>query len=114
MRPSGKNTILDTRQEMKTIELGAGLLSVNANTLIRHIDAGAYSKDPSDPLYGCDPMRGQLPLRNTDAITVTTENREIAVDSLKAVVALNGLEGIKAAVLGRKRVAKAVLQELNS
>lgn len=114
MRPEGESLVLDTRREMSAIEMGAAVPGVDGGDLQRHLDTGAYSKSgPTDPLYGMNPMIGSAPFRNTEAITITPENWDVAVDSLEAVISLGGVAGAKAAVLGRKRVARTILIELD-
>lgn len=113
MRPSGERLVLDTRREMNTIEMGAEIVDIDSENLPRLIDPGAYSRNRGNRLYGLDPMIHRLPFINVEVISITPENQDIAVDSLEAVISLRGIAGAKATVLGRKRMARTILQTIN-
>lgn len=118
MRPGTGEALvtLDRRHEIKAlvdgVESGVNLGDLKGLSLA--ITDQAYEQDYRDPNYAGGPeSTPPYRLKETPELKVTPENVDDVVTSLEALVALGGIEGTKATVLGRKRTAKNILRVLN-
>jgi hypothetical protein len=98
--------VLDSKRELRAVELGiepAGLVRTLG------IDIFEAARDPVETIRGTAHS-----LANNPEFEVTLDNVDDITEALEATIALRGMNGAAASILGRKQTARKVLEVIDS